>query len=118
MPSQGVEVVSLMARHEELNREGVERYSALQAVASEVVIRTRADLEAALTAICSEVKIESASQRRGPSWKPALPETLHGESKQDPYDWFLGKECFFEVSPDLRDPASRIAFAATLFRND
>jgi hypothetical protein len=75
-----------MARFEEVNPKGVERSSALQAAASEAVIRTRADLEAAFTPLSSEVKTESASLKRGPSWKPALHETFHGKSKQDPYD--------------------------------
>jgi len=75
-------------------------------------------LKAAFTALSSEVRTESASLRRGPSWKPALPETFHGKSKQDPYDWFFGLECFFEVAPDLRHPASRVTFAATLLRDD
>ena len=37
--------VSLIDRLEEVNREGVERFSVPQAAASEVVIRTRTDLK-------------------------------------------------------------------------
>ena len=44
------QVAIFMARLEEANREGVER---LQAAASEAVIRTKADLEAAFTALSS-----------------------------------------------------------------
>jgi hypothetical protein len=101
-----------------VNRQGVERFSALQAAASEGVIRTRVDLEAAFTALSSEVKNELASLRRGPSWKSALFETFHGKFKQDSYDWFFALDCFFEVAQDLRDPTSRVTFAATLLRND
>jgi hypothetical protein len=65
-----------------VNREDVEQSSALQAAASEAVTRTRADLEAAFTALSSEVKTESGPLRRGPSWKPELPETIR--SREDP----------------------------------
>jgi hypothetical protein len=58
-----------MARLEEVKCEDVERSSAFQAAASEAVIRTTADSEASLTALSSEVKTESASLRRSPSWK-------------------------------------------------
>jgi len=87
-----------MARLEELNCEGVELSSPLQAAASEAVIRTRADLEAAFTVLSSEVKTDSVSLSTVPSWHSALPETFHGESKQDPYDWFFTLDCFFEVA--------------------
>jgi hypothetical protein len=60
-------IPSLMSRLEGVNCEVIERFSALQASASESVIRTRADLKAAFTALSSEVKTESASLRRGPS---------------------------------------------------
>jgi len=66
----------------------------------------------------SQVKTESTSLKRGPPWKPALPETFHGKSKQGPYDWFFLLDCFFEVASDLRDPTSIVAFAATLLRGD
>ena len=107
-----------MARLEKVNREGVERSSALQATASEAVIRTRADLEAAFTALSFEVKTHSVSLRRSPFWKPELPETFHGKSKQDPSGWFFALNCFFEVTPDLKDPSSRVNFAAKLLRDD
>jgi hypothetical protein len=48
------QVASLMARLEEVNHKGVNRSSALQAAASEAVFRTRANLEAASTALSSE----------------------------------------------------------------
>jgi hypothetical protein len=53
-----------------VSREIVQRFSALQAEALEAVVRPRADLKAHLTALFSEVKNESASLRRDPSWKP------------------------------------------------
>jgi hypothetical protein len=57
------QVASLM----EVNREGVERFSAPQAAASEAVIRTRDDLKDNFTALSAEFKTGSASLRRGPS---------------------------------------------------
>ena len=73
-------------------------------------------MEAAFTTLSTEVK--NASLRIGPSWKPALSETFHSKSWQDPYCWFFALDCFFEVIPDLGDPTSRVAFAATIFRDD
>jgi len=108
------QVASLIARLEEVNREGVERSSALQATASKAVIRTRASLEAAFTALSSEVKTESASVRRNSSWKPALSETFNSKSKRDHYYWFFALDHFFEVAQDMRNPTSRV----TLLRDD
>ena len=65
-----------------------------------------------------EVKTESAFRRIGPSWKPALPETFHGKSKQDPCDWFFGLDCFLEFAQDLWDTASRVGCDVTLLRED
>jgi len=44
--------------------------------------------------------------------------TFHGKSQQDPYDWFFALDFFFEVALNLRDPTSRVAFAATPLRDD
>jgi len=53
----GRQVTSLMAQLEKVSREGAESSPALQAAFSEAVIRTRADLEAAFTALSSAVKL-------------------------------------------------------------
>jgi hypothetical protein len=75
-------------------------------------------LEAAFTALSSKFKSESAFLRREPSWKPALSETFHGKSNQDLYGWFFTLDCFSNVAPNMRDLRARVAFAATLLRDD
>ena len=71
------QVASLIARLEEVNREGVDRSSALQATTSKAVIRTRASLEAAFH-------------------KNLLPETVHsGRSSFSPYVMlYTGITCY------------------------
>jgi len=84
------------------------------------VVKTRSNLQATFTALSSEFKTEMASIRRGPSWRPELPETFPGKSKQDPTTgsshWTVS--CFFDDVPELRNSTASVAFAASSLRND
>jgi len=52
------------------------------------------------------------------SWKPVPPDIYHGKTKEDPYDWFLKLDWFFEVAMDIATPEARFLFAESLLRGD